>query len=74
MNINIHIIEDSMEETLDIFCHEANKERLQEIAGQSNRRVGIISHRKELEEPVPVQIRVVRKGEGRSQVEIKNQY
>lgn len=32
MNINIHIIEDSMEETLDIFCHESNKERLQEIA------------------------------------------
>jgi DNA-binding LytR/AlgR family response regulator len=32
MNINIHIIEDSMEEKLDIFCHEANKERLQEIA------------------------------------------
>jgi DNA-binding LytR/AlgR family response regulator len=32
MNINIHIIEDSMEEKLDIFCHEANKERLKEIA------------------------------------------
>ncbi len=76
MNVNILFIDEGFgtldESTLGSVM--ATLERLQEIAGQSNRRVGIISHRKELEEPVPVQIRVVRKGEGRSQVEIKNQY
>ena len=44
-------------------------ERLQEIAGQNGRRVGVISHREELDERIPVQIRVVKKGEGRSRVE-----
>ena len=47
-------------------------EKLQEIAGQSNRRVGIISHREELDERIPVKIQVVKKGEGRSMVEVKN--
>ena len=47
-------------------------EKLQDIAGQNNRRVGIISHREELDERIPVQIRVIKKGEGRSHVEIKN--
>ena len=32
ININIHIIEDEKDETIDIFCHEDNKERMQEIA------------------------------------------
>ena len=45
-------------------------ERLQEIAGESNRRVGIISHREELDNRIPTRIRVVKKGEGRSRVEI----
>ena len=45
-------------------------ERLQEIAGESNRRVGIISHREELVERIPVKIEVKRKGEGRSVVEV----
>ena len=47
-------------------------EKLQEIAGQSNRRVGIISHREELIERIPVQIKVKRKGETRSVIEITN--
>ena len=47
-------------------------EKLQEIAGQSNRRVGIISHREELYERIPTQIQVKRRGEGRSIVEIVN--
>ena len=47
-------------------------ERLGEIAGQSDRRVGIISHREELDERIPVQIRVKKKGEGRSLVEVGN--
>ncbi len=45
-------------------------ERLQEIAGQDIRRVGIISHREELSERIPVQIKVTRHGEGRSRLEI----
>lgn len=44
-------------------------EKLREIAGESNRRVGIISHREELDERIPVQIHVKKKGEGRSVVE-----
>ena len=44
--------------------------RLQEIAGQNGRRVGIISHREELDERIGVQIRVVKKGEGRSRIEL----
>ncbi len=44
-------------------------EKLREIAGESNRRVGIISHREELDERIPVQIHVKKKGEGRSIVE-----
>lgn len=45
-------------------------EKLQEIAGQTNRRVGIISHREELEERIPVKI-IVDKKHDRSIVEIK---
>ncbi|MBP5547386.1 MAG: SMC family ATPase [Bacteroidales bacterium] len=47
-------------------------ETLQDIAGQSNRRVGIISHREELEDRIPVKILVKKKGQGRSGVEIVN--
>ncbi|MBQ1547822.1 MAG: LytTR family transcriptional regulator DNA-binding domain-containing protein [Lachnospiraceae bacterium] len=32
ININIHVIEDSKEETIDIFCHEEHKEKMQKIA------------------------------------------
>ena len=47
-------------------------EKLQEIAGQTKRRVGIISHREELEDRIPVKIRVKKKGEGRSMIEVTN--
>ena len=47
----------------------ATLEKLREIAGESDRRVGIISHREELDERIPVQIHVRKKGEGRSVVE-----
>jgi DNA repair exonuclease SbcCD ATPase subunit len=46
-------------------------EKLQEIAGQTKRRVGIISHREELEDRIPVKIKVARNGEGRSLVRIE---
>lgn len=32
MKVNIHIIDDTEEETIDIFCHEKNKERMEEMA------------------------------------------
>lgn len=74
MNIDILFIDEGFgtldEKSLDSVM--ATLEKLQEIAGQSNRRVGIISHREELEERIPVKIKVTRKGEGRSLVEIKN--
>ena len=73
MNVNILFIDEGFgtldEKSLDSVM--STLEKLQEIAGQSNRRVGIISHREELDERIPVQIRVVKKGEGRSHVEIK---
>ena len=47
-------------------------EKLQEIAGQTERRAGIISHQEELDERIPVKIQVEKKGEGRSKVKIKN--
>lgn len=46
--------------------------RLSEIAGNSGRRVGIISHREELEDRIPVKIKVQRHGEGRSSVTVTN--
>ena len=46
--------------------------RLSEIAGNSGRRVGIISHREELEDRIPVKIKVYRHGEGRSSVAVTN--
>ncbi|MBR4886937.1 MAG: SMC family ATPase [Muribaculaceae bacterium] len=74
MNVNILFIDEGFG-TLDERCLEsvvATLEKLQTIAGQSNRRVGIISHRNELYERIPVQIQVRRQGEGRSTVVVKN--
>lgn len=72
MNVNILFIDEGFgtldEKSLDSVM--STLEKLQEIAGQTNRRVGIISHREELEERIPVKIKVVKKGEGRSHVEI----
>ncbi len=68
MNVNILFIDEGFgtldEKSLDSVM--STLEKLQEIAGQTNRRVGIISHREELEERIPVKIRVQKKGEGRS--------
>ena len=73
MNVDILFIDEGFG-TLDKTSLESvmsTLEKLQEIAGESNRRVGIISHREELDERIPTQIHVVKKGEGRSQVTIK---
>ena len=74
LNVNILFIDEGFG-TLDKASLESvmvTLERLQEIAGQSNRRVGIISHREDLEERIPVKIMVEKCGEGRSHVRIKN--
>jgi len=72
INVNILFIDEGFgtldEKNLDSVM--STLEKLQEIAGQSERRVGIISHREELDERIPVQIRVEKKGEGRSFVNI----
>lgn len=74
MNVNILFIDEGFgtldEKSLDSVMETLGK--LQEIAGLKERRVGIISHRTELEERLPVQIKVEKRGEGRSQVTIKN--
>ena len=72
MNVNILFIDEGFG-TLDKASLESvmdTLEKLRDIAGESNRRVGIISHREELDERIPTRIHVVKKGEGRSQVEI----
>ncbi len=75
MNVNILFIDEGFgtldEKSLDSVMQTL--EKLQEIAGQTNRRVGIISHREELEERIPVKIQVVKKGEGRSMIEVTNE-
>lgn len=75
MNVNILFIDEGFgtldEKSLDSVM--STLEKLQEIAGQTNRRVGIISHREELEERIPVKIQVIKKGEGRSHIEIRCQ-
>lgn len=71
LNVNILFIDEGFG-TLDKASLEsvmATLEKLQEIAGESNRRVGIISHREELDERIPTQIHVVKKGEGRSRIQ-----
>ena len=74
MNVNILFIDEGFgtldEKSLDSVMQTL--EKLQKIAGQTNRRVGIISHREELEERIPVKIQVVKKGEGRSMIEVTN--
>lgn len=74
MNVNILFIDEGFgtldERSLDSVM--STLEKLQEIAGQGGRRVGIISHREELAERIPVQIRVVKRGEGRSVVECRH--
>lgn len=74
MNVNILFIDEGFgtldEKSLDSVM--ATLERLQEIAGQNGRRVGIISHREELEERIPVKIKVLKKGPGRSIVECEH--
>ena len=73
MNVDILFIDEGFgtldEKSLDSVM--STLERLQEIAGQSGRRVGIISHREELDERIPVQIHVRKYGEGRSRIEFK---
>lgn len=74
LNVNILFIDEGFG-TLDKNSLESvmyTLEKLQEIAGESRRRVGIISHREELDERIPVQIHVKKKGEGRSIVEFKH--
>lgn len=72
MNVNILFIDEGFgtldEKNLDSVM--STLEKLQDIAGQSGRRVGIISHREELDERIPVQIKVTKKGEGRSVVDV----
>lgn len=72
MNVNILFIDEGFgtldERSLDSVMETL--EKLQEIAGQGGRRVGIISHREELDERIPVQIQVKKRGEGRSRVEV----
>lgn len=73
MNVDILFIDEGFgtldEKSLDSVM--GTLERLREIAGQSGRRVGVISHREELEERIPVQIHVTKYGEGRSRIAFK---
>ena len=75
MNVNILFIDEGFgtldEKSLDSVM--STLEKLQEIAGQTNRRVGIISHREELDERIPVKIQVLKKGEGRSLIAVSNE-
>ncbi len=75
MNVNILFIDEGFgtldEKSLDSVM--STLEKLQDIAGQSHRRVGIISHREELMERIPVKICVEKKGEGRSQVVVRSE-
>lgn len=72
LNVDILFIDEGFgtldEKSLDSVM--VTLERLCDIAGQSDRRVGIISHREELVERIPVQIQVEKKGEGRSEVKV----
>ena len=71
LNVDILFIDEGFG-TLDETSIESvmsTLEKLQDIAGMKDRRVGIISHRKELDR-IPVQIQVKKKGEGRSEVSI----
>ncbi|MDE6558424.1 MAG: SMC family ATPase, partial [Muribaculaceae bacterium] len=72
MNVDILFIDEGFG-TLDATSLNSVMEtlrRLPDIVGQNGRRVGVISHREELEERIDTQIRVLRNGEGRSRLEI----
>lgn len=72
LNINILFIDEGFgtldEKNLDSVMQTL--ETLQQIAGQHDRRVGMISHREEIVERIPTQIRVTKKGAGRSEVTV----
>ena len=73
LNVNILFIDEGFgtldEKSLDSVMETLGK--LQDIAGMKDRRVGIISHRAELEGRGLVQIKVEKKGEGRSIVTVE---
>lgn len=75
MNVDILFIDEGFgtldERSLDSVMNTL--ERLPEIAGQQQRRVGLISHREELDERILVKIRVSRRGEERSVLEFPHQ-
>ena len=72
MNVNILFIDEGFgtldQDNLDSVMNTL--ERLGEMSGQNGRRVGIISHREELLGRIPNKIKLLHRGEGRSQVEI----
>ncbi|MCR4965218.1 MAG: SMC family ATPase [Bacteroidales bacterium] len=73
MNVNILFIDEGFgtldEATLDSVMDTLSK--LKDIAGLKERRVGLISHRPELE-TIPVKIKVSKKTDGSSRVDIYN--
>lgn len=74
LNVDILFIDEGFG-TLDAKSLEtvmSTLRRLPEINGQTGRRVGVISHREELTEQIPTQIRLLRSGEGRSRIGIFN--
>lgn len=74
MNVDILFIDEGFgtldAKSLDMVM--STLRRLTEINGQSGRCVGVISHREELTEQIPTQIRLLRSGEGRSRIVISN--
>ena len=72
MNVNILFIDEGFgtldQDNLDSVMNTL--ERLGEMSGQNGRRVGIISHREELLGRIPNKIKLLHRGEGRSQVEV----
>lgn len=76
MNTNILFIDEGFgtldENSLNMVM--STLERLSEIAGHGERRVGIISHREELKERILTQISVIKQGEGRSRVEVNKKF
>lgn len=72
LNTNILFIDEGFG-TLDQECLDSVMKtlgRLSDIAGQGERRVGLISHREELLSCIPNKIKLLRCGEGRSRVEV----
>ncbi len=72
LNFNILFIDEGFG-TLDQECLDSvmnTLSRLTQIPGQTERRVGIISHREELLSRLPNKIKLKRAGQGRSTVEV----